>query len=71
MLAGNFFKNLNPKYKNHYFKGLSFNSAHTKKNDVFFAIRGTNLNGNKFIKAAIKSGAKIIVSNLKFQGIKA
>ena len=70
MLVGNFFKNINPKYKSHYFSGLSFNSFATKKNNIFFAIIGTNTNGNKFINKAIKKGAKTIVSNLNFEGLK-
>ena len=49
MLIGKFFKNTNPKYKDHYFSGLSFNSIATKKNNIFFSIKGTNINGNKFI----------------------
>ena len=70
MLIGKFFKNINSKYKNHYFSGLSFYSITTKKNNIFFSIRGTNINGNKFIKNAIKKGARTIVSNLDFQGLK-
>ena len=70
MLIGKFFKNINPKYKNHYFSGLSFNSIATKKNNIFFSIKGTNINGNKFIQDAIKKGARTIVSNLNFQGLK-
>jgi len=70
MLIGKFFKNINPKYKNHYFSGLSFNSIATKKNNIFFSIKGTNINGNKFIQEAIKKGARTIVSNLNFQGLK-
>ena len=70
MLIGNFFRNLNLKYKNHFFYGLSFNSLTCKKNNIFFAIQGTKINGNKFIKDAIKNGARTIVSNQKFQGFK-
>ena len=70
MLIGNFFKNINSKYKSHYFSGLSFNSVNTKKHNIFFAIRGTNINGNKFINKAIKKGAKTIISDLNFEGIK-
>ena len=70
MLIGKFFKNINPKYKNHYFSGLSFNSIAIKKNNIFFSIKGTNINGNKFIQDAIKKGARTIVSNLNFQGLK-
>ena len=41
-----------------------------KKNNIFFAIKGTKINGNKFIKDAIKKGAGTIVSNLNFKGFK-
>ena len=34
----------------------------------FFSISGNNLNGNNYINNAIVNGAKIIVSNLKFEG---
>ncbi len=70
MLIGNFFKDLNFKYKNHFFSGLSFNSSQCKKNNIFFAIKGTNTNGEKFINNAIKNGARTIISKKKFQGFK-
>ena len=70
MLIGNFFKDKKYKYKNHFFSGLSFNSAECKKNNIFFAIKGTSMNGEKFIKNAIKNGAKTIVSERKFHGLK-
>ena len=70
MLIGNYFKNLSLKYKNHFFSGLSFNSLTCKKNNIFFAIKGTEIDGNKFIKDAIKKGARTIVSNEKFKGLK-
>ena len=70
MLVGKFFKNINQRNTNHYFSGLSFNSKNVKKNNIFFAIKGTNKNGNKYIKEAINKGATTIVSNLNFQGKK-
>ena len=70
MLIGNYFKKINSKYKKHYFTGLSFNSLKCKKNNIFFAIKGNEVDGNKFIDYAIKKGAKTIVSNQKFEGIK-
>ena len=70
MLIGQYFKNLNLKFKNHYFSGLSFNSKLCRKNNIFFAVRGTNLNGNEYINDALKKGAMTIVSDLKFQGFK-
>ena len=51
MLIGNYFKEINPKYKDHFFSGLSFNSLSCKKGDIFFAIKGTKVDANKFIKA--------------------
>ena len=70
MLIGNYFKNVNLSFKNHKFSGISFNSNNCKKNDIFFAIKGNNLNGNNFINHAINKGAKTVVSNIKYEGFK-
>ena len=70
MIIGNFIKGIELKHKNHYFLGLCINSAKCKKNDIFFAIKGTKIDGNKFINHAIQNGAKTIISNQKFEGIK-
>ena len=70
MLIGNFFKKINLKYKKHYFSGISFNSLNCKKDNIFFAINGNAVDGNNFINGAIKKGAKTIISNQKFEGIK-
>jgi len=70
MLIGNFFKKINSKYKRHYFSGLSFSSLACKRNHIFFAIKGNEVDGNKYIDDAIKKGAKTIISNKKFEGIK-
>ena len=70
MLIGNFLKNIKKKFKDHQFAGLSFNSADCKKDYIFFAIKGTKSDGNKFIDDAIKKGARIIISEKKFEGIK-
>ena len=70
MIIGKFIKQIELKYKNHYFSGLCFNSKKCKKDNIFFAIKGTKINGNKFINHAIQKGAKTIVSNQKFEGIK-
>jgi MurE/MurF fusion protein len=67
MLIGDYFKNLKQEYKDHFFSGINFNSSKIKKNDIFFAIRGSKFNGNNFINAAIAKGAKTIVSDKKFQ----
>ena len=70
MIIGNFIKGIESKYKNHYFSDICFNSLKCKKNNIFFAINGSKVNGNKFINQAIQKGAKTIVSNQKFEGIK-
>jgi len=70
MLLGDFFNNLNYKYKNFFFSGISFDSNQIKKNYIFFAIRGKNTDGNNFILPAIKNGAKIIVTEKKVDGLK-
>ena len=68
MLLGKILKNIDKKYKSIQFNNIKFNSKDCKSNDIFFAINGTNLNGNNYINDAINNGAKIIVSNLKFEG---
>ncbi|WP_415271520.1 bifunctional UDP-N-acetylmuramoyl-L-alanyl-D-glutamate--2,6-diaminopimelate ligase MurE/UDP-N-acetylmuramoyl-tripeptide--D-alanyl-D-alanine ligase MurF [Candidatus Pelagibacter sp. Uisw_121] len=70
MLIGNFLKNIKKEFKNHQFTGLSFNSEDCKKDYIFFAIKGTKLDGSKFIDHAIKKGARVIISEQKFEGIK-
>ena len=70
MLIANFFKNVNLKYREHYFSGLSFSSLTCKRKNIFFAIKGNEKDGNKFIDDAIKKGAKTITSNQQFQGVK-
>ena len=41
--------------------GLSSNSKEIKKNYIFFAIKGSKENGEKFIKDAIDRGASVVV----------
>ena len=70
MIIANFIKGIELKYKNQYFSGICFDSSKCKKDNIFFAIKGTQTDGNKFIKHAIQKGANIIISNQKFEGIK-
>ncbi len=70
MQIGKVIKNLNSKYKSHIFSDIKFNSKKCKKNDIFVSIQGNKKNGNLYINQAIKNGARTIISNLKFQGIK-
>ena len=41
----------------------SINSKEIKKNDIFFAIKGKNRNGNTFIQEAFKRGASLAIVN--------
>ena len=69
MIIGNFIEGIELKYKKQYFSGICFDSSKYKKNNIFFSIKGTKIDGNKFINNAIQKGAKIIISNQKFVGI--
>jgi murE/murF fusion protein len=46
MLLGNYFHNINKDYKNFSFSGISFDTKNIKKNHIFFAIKGNNIDGN-------------------------
>ncbi len=65
MLLGNYFHNIDKNYKNFSFSGISFDTRNIKKNNIFFAIKGNSVDGNKFIPKAIKKGSKIIVTEKK------
>ena len=62
MLLGNYFTYIDNSKKKIFFSGISFNSKDIKKDNIFFAIKGNNFDGNKFISIAIKKGSKIIIS---------
>ena len=72
MYLGNFINNLDKKYHKIFFAGIAFNSALVKKDYIFFAIKGTKFDGNKYISDAINKGAKVIVSekNIKLDNNK-
>ena len=65
MFLKDYIPNINKKFKNIFFSGISFNSAKVKKNNIFFAIKGNNVDGNNFIHIAIKKGAKVIITEKK------
>ena len=44
-------------------KNASLNSKEIEKNDIFFAIKGKNKNGNLFVKEAFINGASLAVVN--------
>jgi len=69
MFLKDYYPNLNKKYCRIKFKDISFNSKFSKKNFIFFAIKGNNTDGNKFVKDAIKKGSKIIISEKFKEGL--
>lgn len=72
MLLKNLIKNISIDKKNTIISGLATNSNEVKKNYIFFAIKGSKSNGEKYIKQAIKKGASVIVcsKSCKFQNKK-
>ena len=65
MLLKDYIPNVDKKFRDISFSGISFDSFQVKKNDIFFAIKGNNLDGNDYIEDAIKKGAKIVISEKK------
>ena len=67
MLLKDYIPNIDKKYRNVFFSGITFNSAKVKKNNIFFAIKGNITDGNDFIPIAIQKGSKIIISEKKIK----
>ncbi len=65
MQLKDYFSNVDKKYGKIFFSGISFNSSKVRKNDIFFAIKGNKVDGNKFIDKAIENGATVVVSEKK------
>ena len=61
MLLKNLIKNLSKDKKDVIVTGLSTNSKEIKKNFIFFAIKGSTFNGERFIKEAVKKGASVVI----------
>ena len=67
MLLKNYIPNVDKKYREVFFSGISFDSSRVKKNNIFFAIKGNKVDGNEYINDALRKGAKVIISEKKFQ----
>ncbi len=65
MFIKDYIPNVNKRFKNIFFSGISFDSNKVKKDHIFFAIKGNNIDGNNFIPKAIKKGSKIIITEKK------
>ena len=70
MFLKDYYPKLNKEFIKIKFNGIAFDSRKIKKNYIFFALKGNNLDGNKFIKDAIKKGSKIIISAKAKEGFK-
>ena len=65
MLLGQLLKSVSKKYQKIQIRGISFDSRKIKKRDIFFAIRGNQTSGIKFINDAISKGASAIICDKK------
>ena len=65
MQLKDYIPSINKKYRKVFFSGIAFDSSKVRKDNIFFAIKGTKFDGNNYINSAIKSGAKIIISEKK------
>ena len=70
MLLKDYIPNVDKKFRNFFFSGISFDSSKVKKNNIFFAIKGIKFDGNNFIPKAIKKGSKVIISEKKIKEFK-
>ena len=61
MLLKKIIKNCPSNINNIDINGLELDSRKVKKGNLFFALKGNKLNGEKFINQAIKKGAKAVV----------
>ena len=58
-------KSVSKEYQKIHVRGISFDSRKVKKRDIFFAIKGNQTSGIKFINEAISKGASVIISSKK------
>ena len=70
MLLKDYIPNINKKFGKLFFSGICFDSSKVKKNNIFFAIKGNNIDGNNFIPIVIKKGCKIIITEKKNKRIR-
>ena len=72
MYLSDLIKSIGKKYQKIHVKGICFDSRKAKKNDIFFAIKGNNFSGTKFIQNVIskKVSAIIVDSKVKSKNLK-
>ena len=66
MLLGNLLRSVGRRYQKIHVEDISFDSRKIKKKGIFFAIKGNQISGAKFIRHAISKGASVIISEKKF-----
>ena len=69
MFLGNLLKSASKNFRKIPVRGISYDSRKVKKKDVFFAIKGNQTSGIKFINDALSKGASAIVSSEKIKHI--
>ena len=71
MYLSELLKSVGKKYQKVYVKGICFDSRKAKKNDIFFAIKGNEISGTKFIQNTIlkKVSAIVVDSKIKFKDL--
>ena len=67
MLLKNLIKNCPNNIKKIDITGIALDSRKVKKGNLFFALKGKQYNGNKFIYKAIHNGAKIVFCSEKIR----
>ena len=65
MLLGQLLKSVSKNYQKIYVRGISFDSRKVQKRDIFFAIKGNQTSGIKFINDALSKGASAVISSEK------
>ncbi len=63
MFLGQLLKSVSKNYQKIRVRGICFDSRKVKKNYIFFAIKGSQTSGIKFINNAISKGASAIISS--------
>ena len=72
MLLGKLLRTVSKRYQRIPVEGICFDSRKVKKNYIFFAIKGNQTSGIKFINEALSRGASAIISEkrIKFKNYK-
>ena len=67
MLLSNLLKSVSNNRRKISVKGISFDSRKVKKKDIFFAVKGNQTSGTKFISHVVSKGASVLVTNKKIK----